>query len=99
MSKFRSKCGYVMVMQTGDEPYEHRLLKDREWIDEYNDFVNSLPSTIIRKKNKNDDFDSLYSLFLDSSVSVLKCPQCGRIYVDINNDNNYFIFKPETWDE
>lgn len=97
MSKFKSKCGYVMVMQTGDEPYEHILLRDNNWIDIYADFVNKVPETMLQGKNKNDIFDALSSLLLDSSVSVLKCPQCGRIYIDFENNNNYTIFKPEAW--
>ncbi len=99
MSKFRSKCGHVMVMQTDDNPYEYRLVKDSILFDKYSEFEEQLPRVVHRKSHEDDDFDELFSLLLDISYPVLRCPQCGRIYIDINNDNKYVIFKPEKWED
>lgn len=97
MSKFRSKCGYLMVMQTGEEDYEHRLIKDKLWFEQYFDFVDEQPKTVLRIDGENDAFDEISSLFMQTSIPVLKCPNCGRIYIDFEGNNNYSVFKPEKW--
>jgi len=97
MANFKCKCGYLMGMRTGNEPYEHRLIQSNIWFKKYFDFIDSLPPIIDVKKDEDDELDRITSMFMDGSRSLLRCPECGRIYIDFNDDNKYKMFKPEDY--
>lgn len=95
MSKFQCRCGHLMIMRTGDEEYKHRLLQDKVWSEKYFNFLDELPPVIAIKKDEEDELDKITSIIMDDSYELLRCPDCGRIYIDFDGDNKFQAFKPE----
>lgn len=81
MPKFGCRCGYVMVFQTGEEPYDLALLPEKDIGDVISELNNN-------EKLSADDFIEI----IDSQrLGVMRCPQCGRLWVEEGIRQGKFI--------
>ena len=72
MSKFRCRCGYVMVFQTGEESYDLALIPDTRIGD----------AAVAFEKRSPENVDEFLKILDSERLKVMRCPQCDRLWVE-----------------
>jgi hypothetical protein len=82
MSKFRCTCGFVMLFQSGEEPYDQELTLKATMYDAWDALREQLEAG-------ERDYWKLKELFFDlcgkGKTSVLNCPACERIWMGVES--------------
>jgi hypothetical protein len=89
MSKYECRCGHVMHLSTGQEPYDLRLIPNRS-VEEMGDkFYEGVPLT-------SDEF---YERIEADALTVYRCPKCDRIHISTPslNSNKFRVYEPSEW--
>lgn len=81
MSKFRCRCGYVMVFRTEEEDYSLALVPEK-----------SIGDVILGLNGEEglnaDQFVEIIDL---QRLGVMRCPQCDRLWVEEGIRQGKFI--------
>jgi len=80
MSKFGCRCGYVMIFQTGREEYDLTLIPEAK----VEDIINKFNDQTFNVENFIEIIDS-------QRLEVMRCPQCGRLWVEEGIRQGKFI--------
>ncbi|MBD2812595.1 hypothetical protein ID853_17340 [Xenorhabdus sp. Vera] len=81
MSKLQCKCGYVMVVRTMEEDFLYDFIPQKvlsELLEKWDDMGTDFNS---------DDFFDYYNQYRKDAY---KCPSCGTILLQSNEDANQF---------
>lgn len=82
MPKIRCKCDTVISL--GAIPCVHKnfLVQDTDL------------EVLLSDIHSSDDFN-YFTVFHDKAVDVITCPNCGRLWIDFNNANQYVCYAKE----
>lgn len=80
MSKFRCRCGFLMIFQTGIEPYDLELIPESS-IDDIIEMID---------ENKTINPEEFLDKLGFNSLSVMRCPQCDRIWLEDDNHKGVY---------
>ncbi len=90
MSRFICYCGYVIRDTSDYLSYKGSIMPDQDEYD-YLDYVSEIiESKCPYRKKLVDEF---YFKIPDMTKTVYQCSQCGRLYIEDNNE--LFCFRPE----
>lgn len=79
MPNIKCKCGQLVFRGEIPNPVGFRLFEEKD-IDE-----------IVEKIRNLDEYDA-YSIFYKYSREVLKCRNCGRVMIDVQNDKHFVTY-------
>jgi 2,3-bisphosphoglycerate-independent phosphoglycerate mutase len=88
MGSFKCRCGYTMLLKSGVEPYEQYITQSRVVDVELYDLAEALISDIQNMKGLARDMrmDAFVSAVKSGMESVLRCPNCDRIWTGTNRN-------------
>lgn len=99
MSKFYCTCGHIIVDQTDFLPYKADFIKDKDFFAMLDKFDNLIQQGFNDKANwMNWEIlaNEITSAYIHYRHEILECIDCGRLWLQRNNENKYVSFLPES---